>query len=804
MFKHYITTAFRVIIKNRLYSIVNLGGLSLGLAGAMLISLLINDETSYDTFWPGVEDIYRLNTTVTQADGTVRRTGQGAMLAKEALLANFPDEIIAASYTFEGLGRPITVDDKLFTARLSFVEQDFTKIYQLDYVEGSQETAVTGPNSAALSETSAYTYFGEGPYLGKTFRAASLGRDFVVTAVFKDVPTNSGHVLEVITEFQLEDWTEGMQAGMTGNWNYLLGEVNLRLAPGVDPRALEARFPAFLDRVATELPRFPDMKASEVFTYTLGNIRDVHLSQFSGFQSNAVSPALLWAIGALAVVIVGVACVNFVNLSLAQALKRQREVALRKVLGGARHQLITQYLGEAVALSLLALLAALVMVDFAMPWFETLVVHEISVDIYAPSSILAFTGLAVGLGLVAGLYPAVVLSSSRPSSILGGGRGSIGAGGKLNQVLVIFQFTVSIALIIATLVINRQISYSESLDTGFERDGLVSIVIGTGEGMFPNSEVFQQRLDNLPDVQMVSRARGLPVQSRLQKVEMIPTAFEATGPVEVGIMGAGYDYFSVLGVPIIAGREHGEAYGAEENTLVISQSAVKAFGYANADAAIGQALKLRGDTYTIVGVVGDLRLVSSKDVTPPMAYYVDLEFSFALTARVNTVSASTFTRDLGALWQEFYPDRTMTITYVDEALSGLYRRDKLTQEMLSTFSGLALFVSALGLFGLAAFNAERRTKEIGLRKVLGANVFGIVRLMIWQFSKPVLLANLIAWPLVYYFMDQWLKGFAERIDLSLWIFAAAGSAVLMLSWVTVMGHAVRVARRTPVTSLRHD
>jgi putative ABC transport system permease protein len=831
MWRNYLTMGLRALRSDPLFSVINLFGLTVGLAGSLLIILFIRYESSFDSWLPGADRVYQVQRIETSGTGTGRRYGQTAYVAASAMPPQFPEieaatGLVEVSGVFRKEGEPFDLGDVHAT------DANFLDVLRLPLVSGDARTALAQVDTIVLTETAARRLFGRTDVLGRTVpRIGSDGdRLLRVTGVLADLPSNSHLRINAL-------YRPNLAARRSGNevfteWNWVAAWVYVRLRPGVDPAALERRMLPTLRRLVPTNYRDASAWDGLGFTQKLLNIRAINTAAMDSGTMRTGTPAkTLVTFAIVAAFLLVVACVNFTNLATARASRRAREVALRKTLGATRGQLVTQFLLEASVIVGLAGMLALALVELALPILNDLIDGHIAIQYFGAGGILwPLAAALLIVGLLGGIYPAFFLSGYRPAAVLKSNQsGSEAPGaGRLRLALVVVQFAVSIALIICTAIIHAQTLYARSANPGYNVPGLLYVHYPELIGERPQIEAFMRRLGAVPGVESVARVGVTPNPS-----STATTNFRAPGAPEsviLQIVPIDGDTFATLGMRVLAGRnvthEREADVGAPMNNLdpergrlirerglnvVVDESAARLLGFSDPHSAVGAQIG-REDSesgegsapYTIVGVVNDARFESARFESFPKLYYVAPSSHLALAVRFDPSRAAAVMSAAGSLWKSAVNTDPFDGFFADAQIAEMYDGDERRARMFAIFAAFAVLISCLGLFGLAAFTAERRTKEIGIRKVLGARVPDIVRLLVWQFTRPVLLANLIAWPIAWWVMRDWLNEFQSRIDLGPAPFVIAGLIALAIAIGTIAGHALKVARANPIHALRYE
>jgi putative ABC transport system permease protein len=828
MFRNYVTIAVRNLVRNKLYSFINIGGLAVGLAGCLLILLFVRDELSYESWIPKAERIASVET-VFFVPGREKLELAGAPgPIKAALDKDFSSDIERTVRTFSP-DEPVKIGDRQFIGEMTYADPGFFEVFDLPMVTGQREAALANNASVILSQTTARKYFGDQPAIGNTITVNGK-TVLTVVGVFRDIPRNSHLTLDAIALFDTERYKD--QPFVAERWTSLNTAVYVLFRDEAAMGRVAAGMPAFVDRnVSFEIPGLTE-RPSSLAKFEFMPILDIHLHATKlGYENQGSYTAVLGFAG-IALLILIIACINFVNLATARAMKRAREVAMRKVVGATRGQLVRQHLGEAILTALLALVIAIAIVEVVLSPFNSFLNKDLRLDLFGdPVLLLTMLGLIVVVGAVGGLYPAIYLSRFRPATVLRANQSSAGGSSLLRTGLVVFQFAVSIALIVCTATIYAQTVYARTFDLGFEHDNRMVL---DGLSDLPTKETaatLKTEIAALPGVRGVALSTDTPPLDSSNNTLLYPsTTVDPDRKLIVETLTVDPDFFGVYGVKPIAGR----LFSADRPTdfqvieedpaapvvdpkqsIVINEAFVAKLGAKRPEDVIGKVLyeiNLEGRPMvptTVVGVVPDLYLRSVRVMVTPLLYYVASPaagFDRA-TVHVQHGRMRETARAVEAIWARLAPTVPSRLSYVDEDLAQQYDGDEQRGQIFAGFAVFAVLIACLGLFGLASFSAERRTKEIGMRKVMGASVLDIVRLLVWQFSRPVLIANLIAWPVSFYVMHRWLAGFRYAIDLTsplvlIGIFGGAALVALAIAWLTTAGHAFKVARANPGRALR--
>ena len=828
MFRNYLITALRNVTRHKLYSFVNIAGLTVGLTCAIFIILLVRDEVSYDKWIPGSENLYRIEGTWHLPGEAPFEGTSSAFPVPDAMAAEIPE--VKAAIHLEPYQMTVALGDRQFLDHVDVVSPNFIQIIRLPLVEGNPATVFAQPESAVITESMARKYFGAMPALGKTlhvggrceFGRGSVGckikeASMAVTGVVRDLPHNTQLSGDVFIPYTSA--ADPMSPGRKQAWLDSHGYGYVELAAGADVGNVLKQFAALIDRHIDpkEMANIP-LRGSQVWAPRLTPFRDDHLSTD---QYGGLTPAGSWTIVygfiAIGVLILLVACFNFTNLATARATMRAREIGLRKVMGGSRRQLIVQFLAESVLTALIALVLALALVEILLPTFDRLLNKPIQFHYFGDwPLLLALVGITILAGLIGGAYPALILSNFRPVTVLRGTSARQSGSGLVRTALVVLQFAVSIGLGIAALVVFQQISFARTLDLGLDKNGLV--VVQASNMTLSQRESFVRALDADPNLKGAAASSDVPFTgSKSNDVIQVPGLSGNSLMRTVWVTPA---FFPLYGIHIVSGRDLSDARGddlagktKDHFNVMINQAAARRMGY-SPETALGKVFYSNDTqpppgqpartTLTIIGVTSDFKFEGDKAEVTPTYYRYDPTGTDNISVRVPGAGTEQGLAALDRIWHQFSPSVAVDRHFLDADFEKMFQVEEKQETAFGLFVAIAIFIACLGLFGLAAFSTQRRTKEIGLRKVFGARSRDIVWLLLWQFSIPVLIANVIAWPLTYYYLQDWLSGYAYRITLSPLYFLAAGVAALLIAWSTVYAHAQRVARATPVNALRYE
>jgi len=828
MWRNYCTVAIRALAKNKTYSIINIAGLAIGMAACILILLYIRNEQNYDEWLPNAENTYQFQAWYPHPqDGEAMFSQMSAYVTKGMVKKDFP-QVERVGYILSG--SPTLLKDGQASTSQDYViaDDDFLRVVQLPMLQG---TGLPAAQTAVLSQSEALKQFGTDQVVGQTLTAVSHGepRDYKITGVFKDIPKNSHLKINAILRVDFNSYFADSPDFLTA-WGWQSGWVYLTLRPGTDARQLDAALPAWEKR------NIPDEKNDGITTnqgddqdWHFVNVRDVHLGKAqNGAMSAGNDQRTVTTFGIIAILILGMAVVNFTNLATARASQRAREVALRKVLGANRRQLIVQFIGEAILISAVAMLLALALVELLVRPFSAFLDADIKLDYLGSGGILLpAIALTLLVGIVSGLYPAIFISRFQPAQVLKANRSAAETpgSGRLRTALVVLQFAVSTGLIICTAVVYAQTVYARTVDPGFKRDHILQVDNVGRREILPQTEALVGEIKRIPGVVAVGLTDlGISTGSNITTGVVPPGA---TKTIDLGNYTVDDGFFDAMGLKLLAGRWFDRNRPMDDTTLpfpsdpalenamtqrganvVLNALAVRKLGFKSPQEAIGKTFRLPlftddATTATIIGVVGDSRFRSVRMAIQPLMYRMTRQGPGWMEIRYRG-DPQTVRSAIEAKWKQIATDVPFEAKFSEDVIAELYKEDDARGQIFAAFSLLGVIIGCLGLFGLAAFTAERRTKEIGIRKVLGARTRDIVRLLVWQFSRPVIVANLVAWPVAWWVMRDWLNGFDQRISLGPTPFLLAALLALGIAVATVVGHAVKIARANPIHALRYE
>ncbi len=814
MIKNYFKIAVRNLLKHKAYSIINVLGLALGMACCILILLYVQHELSYDRHHQNAERIYRVAADLKFGGNHFQMAVAPAPMA-EALVREFPE--VAAAARFRNYGSALVKKDggqNFKEERVIFADNAIFDIFTLPLLAGEAAAALTAPNTVVINQTTAKKYFGDANPVGQTLLFDN-SEAYKVTGVFADMPDNGHFHFDFIAALAGSEESKGT-AWLGNNFStYLLLKAGANLA------ALQAKFPAMIEKyMGPTVQQFLGITLEQFrgqgnfANYYLQPLRDIHLHSDLGveFEPNG-NIKHVYIFSAIAFFILLIACINFMNLATARSANRAREVGIRKAVGSYRRQLMGQFLAESIFLGLIALLGAVVLVELILPAFNNLAEKNLQTFYFGNWPLLAtLLGITLFVGVVAGSYPAFVLSGFKPVSALKGKASTGASSSRFRSALVVFQFAASVILIVGTLIIKNQLHFIQNKNLGFNKEQV--IVLHDAYALGANLRAFKTEALRHPSLLSGTLSGYLPVPSNRSDTGFWPEGQAASSDHAVSMQAwsVDHDYVQTMGMAIVTGRDFSPAFGGDSAGVILNESAAKKFGF---DDPVGKRIYRYGfrpgqgvdpndiETFTIVGVVKDFHYESLRQNIGALGFLLRRSRSY-LSFRFKSEDVAGVIAFLKTKWQELGPNQPFAYSFLDERFNSMYRAETRIGALFSVFAGLAIFTACLGLFGLASFTAEQRTKEIGIRKVLGATVSNVTLLLSKDFVRLVFIANLLAWPVAYFAMNQWLQDFAYRVHLNWWLFTLAGALALLIALLTVSFQALKAALANPVEALRYE
>jgi len=810
MIKNYLKIAWRKITRNKVFALINVAGLSIGVAACLLITLYLFHETSYDKQVPDAENIYRIYVSFPM-DG-VERKGAFTSANMASTVAKDFGEVertgrILDNPLFYGAGtNEIRIEGESMQHHeegFAYADQSILDMYQFPMVEGNARAALKEPYTVVITENKAKKYFKNQNPVGKSIYLNGDDKNpYRISGILAALPDNSHLDYDFFLTLAGKEFGEGEQT----RWIQTNYFTYIQLKPGVDAAAAEKKIsrtilsrylvPAFMDFNPT-LAKAVEKDAN----LHLQPLSQIHLysSDIDDYHTRG-DIRFIWLFGAVSIFILVIACINFINLSTAQSANRAMEVGLRKVVGSERSALIGQFLTESILITAIAFLFGIAMAALLLPYFNDLAGKELTFPWQVAWFVPTLLGAALLIGLIAGTYPAFYLSGFNPIQVLKGKirKGSRSSG--LRGSLVVFQFTISIILIVGTLIINKQMNYILTQKVGYDRSQVIELF---GTNMLGDKlNTFKSELKNIPGVENASVSDFLPIEGTKRNGNTFYGENKAKD--DRGIPGQAWDvdedYLSTLGMKLIEGRNFSKDRPADRKTTIINQTMAEKLNVGN---PVGKNLSRYGELYEIIGVVEDFNFRTMQEKIDPVALFYSPSTSIT-TVKTSTNDMPQLLAALEAKWKEFAPDLAFRYSFMDQSYAAMYENVQRVKRIFTSFAILAIFVACLGLYALSAFMVEQRSKEMSIRKVLGASMQNIFQLLTRYFMGLIAIALVIATPLAYYLMQKWLEDYVYRTDISWWIFAVSGLMAILISLLTISYHAVKSALVNPIESLRSE
>ena len=827
MWSHHLLSLYRALTRHRLYAALNVLGLAVGVAVFLVLWLDVRFETGFDRWIPDAQDTYRVDEVLTRPGLSPRHSAKTTSVIAPLLKADYP-QIVASTHMIWDQ-HPVTRGLTTGREDIRYVDADFFKVLALPLARGDAATALSAPDDVVVTETVARKYFGTTDVVGRGLTVledgpvgtAGVRASVRVSAVLRDLPKNThlrlGMLKPLTAAYEKHD-------DSFRDWNSQTGSTYLRFRSPQDAQAVQADLVNFVARRArggedTKLGNDPTGK----LRLRLTPISAIHFETAitsADFQPN-VDARVVASLALVGVLTLGIAILNYVNLATARSALRAKEVAVRKALGATRQALIVQFLAEALAMTLASVLIGLAMVELLLPLVNALGGTDLKLAYWGRESVLPLMlALTIAIGLAAGAYPAFLLASFQPARVLAASR--LPGGGKLDgqvrNALVVAQFAAAIVFTICTLIMTAQAAYLQSADRGFRREGLIVVDSLSATSLTPREPVILDALRQVPGVESVTSSSREPAA---QSINIVPVGLPGhTGaPQNFVFETVSPDYFKTYDASLLAGRIFDKAHRLDDASDILDEdvpdtrgfdvmlnlAAIRALGFVDPQAAIGRQIVVIGHRATIIGVVQDVRFMSPQEPVQPLVYtYRESVFPGAIAAVRYEGGVQIMMGRLNEAWRKVAPDDPFVAATADVRLSSYYIPDQQRARLLSLGAVVAVAIGCVGLYGLASFNTARRIREIGIRKALGASTADILRLLVGQFLRPVLLANLIAWPLAFFAMRTWLNGFDQRVALNPAYFLVATALTLAVALATVIGQALMVARAEPARALRHE
>ncbi|WP_245970502.1 ABC transporter permease [Pseudochryseolinea flava] len=813
MFRNYLTIAFRNLNKHRFFSAINIVGLAIGVAACLIITLFILQELSYDRHFANADRIYRLDAEI-KFNGNHHRLAVMPAPTAAAMQSDFP-EVEASMHFRQSPWKRVKRTTENFKEQFTgYASNGIFKVFSIPLLKGNTANALTEPRTLVISKSMADKYFPNEEALGQTLIVDNQDL-YKITGIFQDLPTNTHFKLDFILSM------EGLEESKANNWLSNNFNTYVLLREGNTEEALEAKFPKFVNTyVGPQIKEFLGADVTmEKFSangdkleYSLTPLLDIHLhSDLTAEMAANSDITYVYLFGAIALFILAIACINFMNLSTARSANRAKEVGVRKALGSLRAHLVRQFLMESIMLSVVSFVIALMLAYVALPGFNILAERNLSIPFSEPVFIATFVVMSLFVGVLAGLYPSLFLSAFRPVNVL---KGKLSLGmksGAVRSSLVVFQFMISIFLVVGTITVQKQLSFIQNTKIGFKKD---QVVILHNTELLSSHDVLKNELLKYPGITNVSASGYIPISGWGRS----NTSFwpEGNQPSQDNMVSMEYwhvdhDYVPTLGMQIKVGRNFSKDFLSDSTAIILNEEAVKRFGFKN---PIGEKLSTfavsngtiqqdKVDMYTVVGVVENFHFESLKQNITPLCLQLG-KSGWSVPIRFSSADTKAVLAHIEKSWKAVAPGQPFEYTFLDDAFGKMYSSEQQLGQIFAVFAGLAIIIACLGLFALTAFTAEQRTKEIGIRKVLGASVGSIVLLLSKEFGKLIIFAFLLAAPLSYLAVGRWLENYQYKTEIGIAVYILAGVSAFAVAWLTMGFQSIKAARGNPVSALRSE
>lgn len=797
MLKNYIKIALRNLKKYKAYSLINITGLAIGMACCILIIQYVRDELSYDLHHEKADRIYRLVDSLDMSESASRYFALSSAPFAPALKSEFP-EVEDAVRFFLGRRRMVTYgENKYYEEGIIFADASLFQIFTLPLIEGNPGTALNAPHTIVISESMALKYFGHETPMDKIMKIND--DDYLIAGIMKDIPRNSHFRADIFASMKTLEQIPTVQERYFQNWARHEFYTYLLIKEGYSASGLQGKLPGFIEKHAAQQIK---TILGSTLSSTLQPLKSIHLRSHLQHEigpNGDIKYVTIFSVVALFILLI--ACVNFMNLATARSVNRSKEVGLRKVVGANRHQIIRQFMGESFVYTFCALFLAFLFVRIALPIFNSLTGKEIGVqDLRNVIILWAVVFILFFVGLLSGIYPALILSQHRPVNVLKGSATVKSGRSLLRKGLVVMQFGISIFLIIATGTVLNQLDFLKNRKLGFDKDHVVVVTIRENS-IRKNSEAIKADLKQNPHILDATIAIGVPGGVIAGDAIQLVTE-EGKKTMTVRMIYADHDYIKTMGMEIVEGRDFsGKMSTDAKEAFIVNEAAVRGLELEN---PLGTQVEWGDKKGKIIGIVKDFQFQSLKDEITPLFIQIWPLNTYVFALRISPDNIPDTLAYIEKKWKELDPAHPFEFSFMDESFDRLYKSEEKLGQIFSAFSFLAIFIACLGLFGLALFMAEQRTKEIGIRKILGASVGRIFVLLAKEFVYLVFIANIVAWPLAYFLMREWLRNFAYRVNMESWIYLSSAVIALAIAFFTISFQALKAALTDPVKSLRYE
>jgi putative ABC transport system permease protein len=809
MLKNYLKITLRNLTKYKFISFINLFGLTVGLTCCLLIFIFILHEVSYDKYQPNADRVYRVTRSFNNSEtGAVSLNLSTVAPPFGPLLQNDFKEIESTTRLLQNGNIAIRYEHKMVNeSNAYFADDKFFDFFKVDILKGNPKRSLNDPYSVMMTDETAKKYFGNENPMNKVI-TMNFGNyySFKVTGIYKPFPSNTHFHPDLMISFNtLNDTALYGAENLRTNWSNNSFFTYIRLPEGYKPERLERQFPAFLNR---HMDEGGTVKPSQWTALALQKLTDIHLRSHTDAEAEENGDInRVYIFSAIALFILLIACINYMNLSTARSTLRAKEIGIRKTVGAQRKEIMAQFLSESVMVSWIAMLRAFGFAKLLIPWLNQVSGQELSLNsimkwyILLPVLVVPFV-----VGILSGIYPAIFMSSFQPVKVLKGFLKTGGANISFRKVLVTVQFAISIILIICTAIVFSQMKYMQNKALGFDREQIITLPYVTA--LNDKYDAFRNELLANSNIKNLGRSSRIPTGRLLDAMGSRMKRGDTLAPIAADIknVAADQDFISTYGVKVLAGRGFSRDFGSDTSAFLINEAAVSVLGVKNIDDAIGKDFGYGDRNGKIIGVINDFHFESlHQKITPLILLVPKNPNNFGrISIKVASANTSAALAHIEKTWKNFLPETPYQYTFLDDNFARLYKAEERQKTLFTTFACIAIFIACLGLFGLSAFAISQRIKEIGIRKILGANVSTIVALLSKDFLKLVILSAIIAFPIAWFAMNKWLQDFAYRIDMPWWIFIAAGLIAAIIALLTISIQAIKAAVANPVKSLRTE
>ncbi|MES2061291.1 MAG: ABC transporter permease [Bacteroidota bacterium] len=789
MFKNYLLSAFRSLKKFKLFTFLNVFGLASGMACSILILLWVQDELSYDKFNADTAHTYRLVANVAGSDAAVTPPPVVTAMKQQMPLVKNITRLVPLNAT-------VTVGNQKFAEKsLEYADPNFLQMFNYPLLQGDKNAVLSRPDGAVITEAAAIKYFGKANAIGKVLHVDNSinGNNYIVTGVLKNLPHNSHLQFEVLLPIDYYDKDNGNVWDNFSVYSYVQLDASVKTSPTLITG---------LEKQINNIYKLND-KSNTKTSYTLQPLTDIHLhSHFLGDVAGQGNSQNVTIFLLIAVFILVIACINFMNLSTALGAQRAKEVGLRKTIGAMRFQLITQFISESLLVALLSLVIGIGIAWVLLPVFNIISFKAITINLLDLKIIGELLLLAIIVGIISGSYPAFFMSSFKPVAVLKGLKPINGQRSILRSGLVIVQFSISVILMVSTLVVNSQLKFIRSRDIGFNKQNLLYIQMPQTGDLQSNYSALKAALQQQTGLTDYTRINSLPTDLQNGSSQVTWPGKDPKQQILFPQIVIDGNFIKVFGMHILAGRSFDDNLKTDEGNYVLNETSVKVMGMTTTT-AVGQKISFNGQEGTIVGVVKDFNFKPVQQPIEPLILRNTNKGGFVVI-KTNPANIKQSIASLKSVFRSVYRDEPFSYGFVDQDLNRMYESESRAQVLFNVFSVVSIIISCLGLFGLATFTTQRRLKEIGVRKVLGAGTEGIVAMLTKDFVKLVIMALLVAFPAAWFLMNKWLDSYVYRIQISWWMFAIAGMAAIMIAIITISYQSIRAALSNPVESLKTE